>query len=108
MQKVVSTPASLPLSCTLALLEDVRVKAVWIPFHLDGFQGCHAQTMQKECVPYSITTMGPSVAFYTGCAENTVTNAARKVCPTASCSLAVCEWVPDFSALRLIEIIPFS
>lgn len=70
MQKVASTPASLPLSCTLALLKDVRVRAVWIPFHLDGFQGCHAQTMQRECVPYSITTMGPSVAFYTGCAEN--------------------------------------
>lgn len=65
-------------------------------------------TNSTECVPYSITTVGPSVAFYTDCAEKTVINAARKVCPTASCSLTACEWVPDFSALKLIEIIPSS
>lgn len=108
MQKVASTPASLAASCTLTLLKDVRVRAVWMPFHLDGFQGYHAQIVQGECGPYSITTVGPCVAFHNGCAENTVTNAAGKLCPTVSCSLTACEWVPDFSALRLIEIVPFS
>lgn len=39
-----------------------------------------------------------------------VTNAAqmlRKIVPRFH-SLAACEWAPDFSASRLIEIIPFS
>lgn len=33
---------------------------------------------------------------------------AEKDCPQVSHSLAACEWVPDFSSPKLIEIIPFS
>jgi len=57
MQKVASTPSSLAVAHTLALLKDVRT-AVFPALRMD-----FKAAMHKQCLPYSIITMGPYVDF---------------------------------------------
>lgn len=108
MQKVASMPSSLAVACTLTLLKDVRRGAVpafgWIsrlPCINNAEGMCtlqHHHYGSLRCLlHWLLRNHGDE------CSTN-----AEKGCPQVSHSLAACEWAPDFSAPRLIEIMPFS
>ena len=108
MQKVVPMSSSLAVALTLALLKDVRTGAVpafgWIS-RLPCINNAERMCTLQHHYYGSLCCLLHWLLRNRGdeCSMN-----AEKVCPQVSHSLAACEWVPDFSALRLIEIIPFS
>lgn len=107
-QKAASMPSSLAVARILALLKDVRIGTVpafvWISRLpcINNAEGM--RTLQNHyygslcCLLYWLLRNHGDK-----CSTN-----AEKDCPQVSHSLAACEWVPDFSAVRLIEIILFS